>query len=300
MKKCYFSTSGQFRMGGTRIENNLKRFAPSDIIFVDTIAECDFVVLHAQMKYDLDTWLDFKKPLIFLVSEIDKFPNAKKYYDSFFTNVCNMVYTFHPLKDQGYKGKNLVLGAWGVDLEVFNIDPEMAVNSKRENNTMAFSYYDSEMIFETYMATRLADSGKMLHTDFKIWDFLRQGLMFDPKWHSYKEWISDDELKEWYMSCRFTNSLRGGAGFEATVAEAILCGSRPICFDSVYYRQWYEGLVVFVPEGEYEKDLVDNLVQIYKNPDKYKVTINEINEVRNKFGWQTVATNFWKEVMISL
>jgi len=302
MIKCWETYGGELRQGGARISKNLRKYSPSSIEFVNSYEESDFVILHHQYLEDLDWYLNnCKKPMIFLLSELQQ---NKSYFNDFFSNpLLKMTYTFHPLEILGYTNPNQntrhIYAPWGFDEEIFNIDDVKAVNSKRDNTIICFSFYDSEHLSEIYDSCRLT-GGKMLHTDFRFHQFLRQGRVFDEKYHMFKEWISDEELIKWYLSCKFVSGTRSGSGFELPIIEGAVCGAKPICFDSIYYRKWFNEFALFIPEGEYDIDMTNNVTKIFNNSENTKMTVNEIKEVRNKFGWQTIATNFWKEVLQSL
>jgi len=302
MIKCWETYGGELRQGGARISKNLRKHSPNSIEFVNSYEEANFVIFHHQYLNDLNWYLhNCKKPMIFLISELQQ---DKSYFNDLFSNpLLKMTYTFHPLDILGYtnvnQNTNHVYAPWGFDEEIFNVDAVKAINSKRDNTIISFSFYDSEHHSEIYDSCRLT-GGKMLHTDFRFHQFLRQGRVFDSNFHTFEKWISDDELKEWYMSCKFVSGMRSGAGFELPVIEGAICGAKPICFNSIYYRKWFEDFSLFIPEGEYDIDMTNNIIKHFNNSDNTKMTANEIKEVRNKFCWQTIATNFWKEVMDSL
>lgn len=300
--KCFLVFGGELRQGGTRIRNSLTRYAPQDIEFVDNMEEADFVIFHHQYRQDLDFFMhNCNKPMIFLISELQ---NSKEYFKQFFSNpLLKMTYTFHPLRHLGYVDDNdrtnHVLGAWGFDDSLFaQEDPQKLVNLDRPNTSICFGFYDSERYFEQYLSVK-ATNGRLIHLDIKKWDFLRQGMFFDENHHWYKEWVEDDELVELYKTCKFVSGLRSGSGFETPVLEGISMGCRPLCFDNIYYRQWFNDFAIFIPE-EFDVDMTNNLINVFRDYDNHKVTADEIKYVREKFKWETVATNFWREVLQSL
>lgn len=301
VKKCYITFGGELRTGGVRIKNNLIKYAPEDIEIVDSYEEADFIVMHHQYKQDLDWFLhNCKKPFIFLISELQQ---SKEYFQEFFSNpFMKMTYTFHPLRHLGYVSeedkKSHVLAPWGFDEELFNANPYDVVHTDRPNTIFAMGFYDSEHYHSQYDAVRMTN-GFMMHTDIKIWDFLRQGKFFDPQHHWYTEWVSDEELIKIYQSCKFVSGLRSGSGFEVGVLEGLVNGCRPICFDNIYYRQFFNDFALFIPE-DFDVDMTQNLVHLFRDADMYKVNSDEIKYVREKFKWETIATNFWKEVEKSL
>lgn len=300
--KCFIHFGGELRTGGNRILKNLKKYSPDHISFVDNYDDADFVIIHLQYKEHLDHYLhNCKKPFIFLISELHQ---TKEYFKHYFSNpLLKMTYTFHPLKHFGYVDSNdttnHVLAPWGFDEDLFNANPYDVTHKQRDNMIISFGFYDSEHYTPQFEAVRLADNGRMIHLDIKIWDFLRQGKFFDSKHHWTKEWVEDDELIQLYQSTKFVSGLRSGSGFEAPVLEGLVNGCRPICFDNIYYRQWFNDFALFIPE-EFDVDMVNNLYGIFRDCDMYKVNSDEVKHVREKFKWETVATNFWKEVIQSL
>jgi hypothetical protein len=296
---------GELRTGGTRIRNNLVKYAPEDMEFIydiNRINEVDLVIFHHQYRGDLDFFLhNCNKPMIFLISELQ---NSKEYFKQFFSNpLLKMTYTFHPLKHLGYIDENdttnHVLGAWGFDEQLFGQEnPYDLVNRDRRDTSICFGFYDSERYSEQYMAVKQI-GGKLIHLDIKKWDFLRQGLFFDENHHTYKEWVEDHELVDLYKSVKFVSGLRSHAGFEVPVLEGCSMGAVPICFDNIYYRQFFNDFAIFIPE-EFDIDMVNNLASIYRNYDQFKLRVEQIKLVRERFKWETIGKNFWKEVIQSL
>lgn len=301
--KCHINFGGELRHGGSRILKNIKKYAPSDMMEFTDYDSCDFTIIHLQYKYDLDWYLhNCTKPMIFLISELQ---NSKEYFKQFFSNpLLKMTYTFHPLKHLGYidenDKKNHVLGAWGFDEQLFGQDnPYDLVHLERPNMIQAFGFYDSEHYAPIFQGVRMVNKGKMTHVDIKKWDFLRQGLFFDEKYHWYKEWVEDDELINLYKSSKFVSGLRSGSGFETPILEGISLGCRPLCFDNIYYRQFFNDFAIFIPE-EFDVDMATTLAGIFRESDTYKVNVDEIKYVREKFKWETIGKNFWAEVIQSL
>lgn len=110
-----------------------------------------------------------------------------------------------------------------------------------------------------------------------------------------RENLTDDELRGVYNGCKNFAALRRKDGFELSAVEALLCGARPILFDTPNYRQWFDGLAEFVPEcasGELSARLKETLQQ--DNP----VTDAEIEEAKKRFDWERIIRGFWSRCMI--
>lgn len=107
--------------------------------------------------------------------------------------------------------------------------------------------------------------------------------------------ISDAELRWVYNQCRFVNALRRKDGFELPAVEGLLCGARPIMYDTPNYRQWFDGLAEFIPEEEYSK-VVLNLVELFHR--EYRpVSLTERLETLRRFDWSRVITGFWSRAI---
>lgn len=106
--------------------------------------------------------------------------------------------------------------------------------------------------------------------------------------------MDDLTLARVYRSCRFVAGLRRCEGFEMPAVEGLLCGARPIMFDRPHYREWFDGLAEFVPEGSKE-ELTDALVETFLRGAR-PVSSTERGEVAARFDWSRIATGFWRSV----
>lgn len=104
--------------------------------------------------------------------------------------------------------------------------------------------------------------------------------------------ITDSELNRVYNSSWYVNGLRRDDGFEMPAAEALIAGTRPIMFDNPNFRQWFDGLAVFVPERPVSQ-LVDELVKVLSKQPK-PMTPAQIQEARDRFNWRKIVTGFWE------
>jgi hypothetical protein len=113
---------------------------------------------------------------------------------------------------------------------------------------------------------------------------------FDPN-TEYHENITDDELRGVYNTTKWWSCLRRKDGFEIGAVEALLCGTRPIMFDTPNYRQWFDGLAEFVPECR-PAELSGRLKKLFKNGID-TVSNDEIQETKNRFDWKKIINGFW-------
>jgi len=108
--------------------------------------------------------------------------------------------------------------------------------------------------------------------------------------------ILDEEMAQCYSSVLYVSGLRRGGGFELPVIEGLACGARPVCFDQPWYRHWFEGHAVFIPETA---NCTADLVEVFRR-DPEPVTEAEREAVLAKFSWKTIAERLWARVLESI
>lgn len=109
------------------------------------------------------------------------------------------------------------------------------------------------------------------------------------------EGMSDLELAKVYSTCEFVSGLRRTEGFELPAAEGLLCGARPILFDSANYRFNYKDWGLYIREGS-RQEVVDQLVDIFKQGAE-PVTTHEREEAAHWFNWERVCGEFWQRCL---
>lgn len=103
--------------------------------------------------------------------------------------------------------------------------------------------------------------------------------------------LSDEELAFTFGGCEFVSGLRRTEGFELPAAEGLLCGARPVVFDTPDYRYNYREFAEYIHEGT-RAEVVDQLVQLFKQGAR-PVTESELSEARHWFNWERVCGEFW-------
>lgn len=109
---------------------------------------------------------------------------------------------------------------------------------------------------------------------------------------TYSNNASDKDLAEFYSQCEFVSGLRRIEGFELPVIEGLLCGARPICFDTPNFRFWFKSVAEFIPENS---SIHENLNKIFIRSAK-PVTEAQKRYVKTHFNWDTIIKNFWKKL----
>lgn len=106
--------------------------------------------------------------------------------------------------------------------------------------------------------------------------------------------ISDRLLAELYSGCRYVSGLRRVEGFELPAVEGLLCGARPIMFDTPDYRRWFDGFATFVPECSPD-ELTDRLKSLFSAP-QTPTPRAVLKEARARFSWSAFADGFWRRL----
>jgi hypothetical protein len=123
-------------------------------------------------------------------------------------------------------------------------------------------------------------------TDWKIFNL---GFGEDTDRFIHSNDMPDEELVKYYSQCEFVSGLRRLEGFELPIIEGILCGARPICFNTPNFRQWFDGIAEFIPEDRNTSEHLRKLFEKGARP----VSEDEKAYVRAKFDWQMILRLLW-------
>jgi hypothetical protein len=268
--------------GVSRVVIQLEKYLPSDFTIANDPTSADLTVLHVIGRHDhnlerakriLDAGHQYAVIQYSLKSTRN--PDPKDWLELW--NNAKVVWSYYDLRQYI---PNMYLSPLGVNAEIFY--KENGVEEKYLLGTNANgSCYQAECIGEARLAVH--GRGRMLH--------IGEPFGSDPSVDSFKN-VSDDKMRQFYNQCRWFSALRRKDGFELVAAEALLCGTRPILFDTPNYRQWFDGLAKFIPESSVG-DTVRNLIKILKGEAR-PVTDEEIAEVKERFNWESIARGFWE------
>lgn len=106
---------------------------------------------------------------------------------------------------------------------------------------------------------------------------------------------SDEDVRAAYNRCEFFACLRRKEGFELPAIEALLCGARPIMFDTPNYRQWFDGSAEFIPEDGIA-ETATRLKHLFKKGAQ-PVSDLEMEAVKFAFNWEHIIGGFWERCM---
>lgn len=279
--------------GIIRVRDALVRYAPSNIELVDHPSKADLVILHVIGRNEhigaQARWLsEHNIPYVTIQYCLRSTMNPKcndwiKIWQS-----SKLVWSYYDLPmlmdEDGIYNRifNFYHAPLGSDFEVFKATPNVD-----RIFTIATCSQDAltESTKEAVTATNLI--GRQM---FHLGQELRRGkniiCITD---------ITDKELAWWYSQCEFVSGLRRTEGFEQPAVEGLFCGARPVLFDKPHYRQWYEGLAEFIPEGSRES-VIDSLIALFKEGAR-PVTELEIAEAKRRFNWGIIIPRFWERAL---
>jgi len=283
--KVYFANPGT-ALSVDRVVKALRGFLPIGTIKVDNIEEADLVVLHVAGRHDnqLRQAEKIKQAgaqyaVIQYALKSTRNPDPKEWLTLW--NGAKVVWSYYDLSRYI---KNLYHAPLGADPTFFY--PQEAKKDYLVGTLGIENCYQTECFGEVHLAAYLA-GGKVVH----VGKLANENPIVDVHLT-----VDDDELCAIYNRCKWFSALRRKDGFEMTAVEALLCGTRPIMFGTENYRQWFDGLAEFIPEGRTPAEAVHSLTKIFKGKPS-PVTDDEIKEAKKRFDWYTNITGFWERCL---
>lgn len=287
--KVYANIKWESR-GIERIVIAIKKYAPSNIEFIDNIKGSNLVILYINGRRDgftrlTDLLLSQGKQVIMVQvslrstqkpSTSDWIPLWKR---------AKLVWSYYDLekhcKEDGNKlDFNFYHAPLGVTKEFkrYKVEKEYLIATSGVGFT-------GESVRECVLAAE-ALGKRVFHVGPEVTN--RKSIDFS---HG----MNDTELAKKYSSCQFVSGLRRKDGFEMPILEGFVCGARPIVFDTPNYRQWFSDIAAFIPENDPESVKL-NLIEIFKKVTD-PISDEEINKVRKRFDWEKIIAGFWKRAL---
>lgn len=261
-----------------RVVDAFNRYSPSYIQIVNNVQSADLVLVHINGRVESNTRYinHINKPyaVIQYAFESTQKPDTKDWMHIW--NNAELVWSYLYLEGE-FDFYHAPLGA---DSDVFY--PIDGVPKAYAILTSGPGYL-AESVREVYHATQ--------HLGLPM---AHLGSYLGKPPIDYFTNITDEELVMLYNRCRSVSGLRRVEGFELPAAEGLLCGVRPILFDRTHYRNWYDGLAIFIPETERDQIVIDveNVLRQGVEP----VTNKEIAESKERFNWNDLIKEFWSYV----
>lgn len=272
-----------------RITNAVKRYSSSIRTFVDSVEAADFVIVCAyghrrKIKYYVERLLAQNKKYAVIQLSIRSTPHPGTESWIPIWEKAELVWSYYNLPELCKKDKttvnfNFYHAPLGVDSKIFK-------ETKHKRNFLIASTgsgkpWNKECKNEILLAAK--DLGKKI---FQLGPGENNDII------TYSNNVDDMVLAEYYSQCGFVSGLRRIEGFELPVIEGLLCGARPICFDTSNYRQWFDELAEFIPEDAH---IHENLRKLFLKGAK-PVTETEKRYVKTMFNWDTIIKNFWAKI----
>ena len=278
----FYGSSSSTAWSVSRIISMLDKYLPEGMTRVHRIEEAGLVVLHVTGRnehtthYAQDLCAQGKQYAIIQYSlKSTRNPDPRDWAQLW--KRAKVVWSYYDLKEYMNNFYHAPLGA-GSDL-FYQQDIEKKYLVGSIGNT-----YRAECIGEVQIAAWKA-KGRAVHI----------GETFSNPVVDYFINISDDEMRVIMNRCKYFSALRRKEGFEMQAVEALLCGVRPIMFDTPNYRQWFDGLAEFIPESSVIETGAH--IQAVLKRDPRPVTHEEILEVRTRFDWEKSVKGFWERCL---
>lgn len=276
----------KFRSRGIeRVITALIKYKPDHIEIVHSVWEADLIIAHIIGRRDhMTNWLidllEHGKHYVVIqyALESTRNPHPEDWLE--FWKEAELVWSYYDLKK--YIGDKLYHAPLAAEPEQFfpvkDTEKRFMVGTSGES-------YQIECVGEVRHAAWDAQ-GKTVHI----------GRPFDADPNStYCENVSDDELRLIYNQTDWWSCLRRKDGFELGAVEAMMCGIRPLMFDTPNYRQWYDGLAQFVPECE-PSELTGRLKRIFLDGPQ-PLSEKDLRETKLRFNWMETIDTFWNSVL---
>jgi len=264
-------------------EVGFKMYAPSEYEFVNSPKNADFQILDITRISD-KLYLRHDKYVVLFHCFGEWSEEDKSEYEELFRNAI-MVYSHIDLTSMfpNIDSNKFMRGPWGSQPDFWFYRPSISNDVVQILCTGEIAV--TEGIRECIAACDLLGR-RMLHVG--------HNLNFRNKSYSNVTNLTILEMRDAYNQSKWVSGLRRIEGFEKPVVEGLLCGARPICFDTPLYRYWYGDLARYVKEGTEEETFKD-IVRVMKE-EYAPVTQEEMERAIKKFSWKYVSRNFWNNV----
>jgi len=291
--RIYLTPPTHESRGLQRIADALARYAPegsevvdderaADLVILYAIGRCEALTRQATRIVERGQWY----AVLQLCLRSTQKPHVSYWWPLWSRAV--QVWSYYNLyqaiiHDGGYPGSldwSFYHAPLGVDAEVFY--PRVKVPEGFYVILSTGLSRLSESVRECYLAAEIV--GKpCVHLGAKIATDSDLLCMTD---------ITDDRLAELYTACQFVSGLRRIEGFELPAAEGLLCGARPVVFDTPDYRWNYRDHGEYIPEGA-RAEVVESLVELFRRGSR-PVSAEERQRAAEWFDWKRIVEGFYE------
>lgn len=274
--RCYFENQEK-NLWNSDNNNQLKRYAPNKIRFVKEPSMADFQIVNITRLSDIEK-IKCSKYIVLFHCRGEWSEEKIEDYKALFENAM-FVYSHQDLRMELPNANfRFLRGPWGTDETKF-FDMKQPRQYKILNTGLV---PQTEAIEESLRACQLLNS-KQLHIGFN--------LGYQVPNYNFCSNLTEEQMRIAYNQSEFVSGMRRIEGFEKPVIEGLLCGARPICFDTPLFRYWYDGIAEFVPECK-PMELIPKLAELME---KGARPVSEVEKelAIKRFGWKNVAMKFW-------
>lgn len=291
-----YLTPPQPSRGLQRIADALVRYKPEWVEVVDKFAEADLVVLYAIGRRErLQTLTTAmvedgvqKYAIIQVCLRSTMSPRTEDWHEIWFR--AQAVWSYYDLEraideDGGHPAilPNFYHAPLGADAEVFRMRGPKFCLARRYTVMTSGASRLSESVRECWLAVEqvggIAHHLGQLRTPLHVWTRVN---------------VNDSQLADYYNETEFVSGLRRKEGFELPAIEGLLCGARPIVFDTPDYRWNYGNHAVYIQEGT-RQEVVDSLVQIFRHG-AVPVSEEERQRAVERYNWETIVKGFYDRI----
>jgi len=273
------------------VADALVQYMPDNMELVTYPSESEFEIIHVTGRHDavqkrVDALERKHKPyaIIQYVLKSSKNPSVKDWLEIW--QGANVVWSYYDLSRIGYEemGDNFpyfrfYYSPLGVDANIFKEHPG--------NKPFAIGVNSQDWLTESARECGMACQQLSRSMFFLGSELHRPNIVC-------RHHISDQEVARYWSQCQYVSGLRRTEGFEFPVIEGLLCGARPIVFDQPHYK-WYDDFAIFIPELPRDETIAVIKQTLEEVPQK--VTEEEKQLVRERFNWEFIIKNFWKEAL---
>jgi hypothetical protein len=255
----------------SRIEGALKRYAPSNIEFVDREKDADFVIIYA---YSQRRKVD--KRIKWILERGQKYAIMQIAVRA---TPCPQVSDW--------------IGMWE-KAEVVWTYLDLASYCEEEGQDVTFNFYHSPLGVDSkvFKETDQERFYKIIVGDSRDETVNECIEAAEGDVYMLGTGVSDKELALAYSQSEWVSGLRRKEGFEMPVIEGLMCGARPICYERDHYAQWFGDMVEYIPEDVATVQFLKNLFSHPPRP----VSKKEKQIIKDIFDWKPIVEGFWSQV----
>ncbi len=278
--------------GLDRIRSALVRYCPDDVEFVKDERVADLVVIYAigrrdrierQAKQILSRGQRYAVIQVCLRSTMS--PSTRDWLAVW--QQAEVTWSYYDLEqamwdDGNRKGSQVphfYHAPLGADADVFD-GAHAGLKANKFIIATSGESRLSESVRECWLAAEAVDR-----------EVIHLGPLHPPKHVTPINNATDGQLAVYYANCEFVSGLRRTEGFELPAVEGLLCGARPIVFDTPDYRWCYGDHAEYVHEGT-RAEVVDQLVTLFRRGAR-GVTEEERADAVERFNWATIIGGFY-------